>query len=150
MPVLFIFLLSNANAHGIADFNNNPKNYNVKLQIFEQQKPIAQFFVALAADANTRNYGLMNLKHLNSKHGMLFLFERQEIVYMWMKNTLIPLDMIFIDANGNIVNIRQNAVPLSLDVISSGQIIDKVLEINSGLCKKLGIKIGQKINYENF
>ncbi len=139
-----------ANAYGSKYFNRNAKNYNVKLQIFDETQIIAEFFVSIANNQEKRNYGLMNLPKLEAKMGMLFIFERPDVINMWMKDTLIPLDMIFVDASNNIVNIKQMAAVRSLDIISSGKIIDKVLEINGGLCAKLGIKIGQKITYENF
>ncbi len=88
----------------------------------------------------------MNLERLDEQKGMLFLFEKPDIIYMWMKNTLIPLDMIFINGD-EIVAIKENAQPLSLDVISSQFSIDKVLEINAGLVKKYGIKTTQKIRF---
>lgn len=149
--ILFFILAANQSyAAKVSDFNRNPKNYNVKLQIFDKTKSIAQFAVAIAKTKETEEYGLMNLSHLNAQNGMLFSFSAPQIVNMWMKNTLISLDMIFIDQNDYIVNIKEKAVPSSLDVISSQKNVTKVLEINGGLCKKFGIKIGQKITYENF
>jgi len=148
--IFFILAINQAFADEVADFNRNPKNYNVKLQIFDKEKQIAQFMVAVAKTKAKEQYGLMNLRHLKEENGMLFIFSTPQIVNMWMKNTLISLDMIFIDQNGNIVNIKQNAAALSLDIISSQKNVTKVLEINGGLCKKFGIKIGQKIIYENF
>ena len=69
---------------------------------------------------------------------------------MWMKDTFIALDMIFIDKNDVIVSLSQNAKPLALTTISSQKKVNKVLEINAGLIEKYKIKIGQNINYENF
>ena len=92
----------------------------------------------------------MNLEHLDSGNGMLFIFDNSQIINMWMKNTLIPLDMIFIDQNNQIINIKNHAEPLSLQVIPSIKPAKKVLEINANLSKKLGIQVGQKIVYENF
>lgn len=133
-----------------SNFNSNPKNYNVKLQIFANNKEIANFMVAIANNNKTREYGLMNLENLNQGHGMLFLFDKNQVINMWMKNTLIALDMIFIDENNIIVNIKEHAEPRSLSIISSQKPVKKVLEINAGLSKKLAIKTGQKIIYENF
>ena len=146
----FIFLSSRAFAHDIQQFNRDPKNYNVKLQVFDGSKKTGEFLVAIASNDHTREYGLMNLTRLNQRHGMLFVFDNNLIINMWMKNTLIPLDMIFIDENNVIVNIKERAEPLSLAIISSQKMVKKVLEINGGLSKKLGIKNGQKIIYENF
>lgn len=147
----FIFLSPKAFAHSDQQFNRDLKNYNVKLQIFEpSNKKVTEFRVAIADNDATREYGLMNLKKLDSNRGMLFILNNNQVTGMWMKNTLIPLDMIFIDENNVIVNIHENAVPLSLAIILSQKPTKKVLEINGGLSKKLGIKNGQKIVYENF
>lgn len=146
----FSLLSQKAIAYDGKEFNHNLKNYNVKLQIFDDNQKIGEFFVAIVNDRKSRDYGLMNLEKLDNKRGMLFIFENSGIINMWMKNTLIALDMIFIDENNIIVNIAKDTKPLSLSIISSQKPIKKVLEINAGLSEKLGIKNGQKIIYENF
>lgn len=134
------------NAKEILQFNRDLKNYNAKLQILNQdKKPAVEFLVAIADTEYKKIYGLMNLKSLPQDRGMIFYFRKNEVVYMWMKNTKIPLDMLFIDKNNIIVNIETDTVPESLDVISSEKPVKKVLEINGGLVKKFNIKIGQKI-----
>ena len=142
----FVSLSFETSAYG-KQFNSDLKNYNVKLQIFDKSQKISEFLVAVARDNAAREYGLMNLGNLDQKYGMLFLFDDAKVVNMWMKNTLIPLDMIFIDEKNNIVNIKEGAIPMSLDIISSQKVVKKVLEINGGLSKKLGIKNGQRIFY---
>ncbi len=130
----------------ILHFNKDPKNYNLKLQIFNQkEKKIAEFMVAVADDDEKRLYGLMNLKHLPQNQGMVFPFLVSQHVYMWMKNTKIPLDMIFIDSDDKIAYIFPDAQPNSIEVISSQVPVKKVLEINAGLAEKFGIKVGQVI-----
>lgn len=88
----------------------------------------------------------MNLKKLHPKYGMIFIFESPRIINMWMKNTYIPLDMIFIDENNQIIKIEKNTTPHSLEIISSDKKAIKVLEINAGLSDKFDIKIGNKID----
>lgn len=133
-------------AKEVLEFNRDGKNYNVKLQIYDEQNlEIAEFMVVVAEDKNAKIYGLMNLDKMPQNHGMIFPFSEKQIIAMWMKNTRIPLDMIFIDENDKIANIKTNAKPYSLEIISSEVEVTKVLEINAGLVKKLGIKIGQKI-----
>jgi uncharacterized membrane protein (UPF0127 family) len=128
-------------------FNQNVKNYNKNFTIFNRYGQIAaQFKVAIADDEEKMQTGLMNLKHLPKNHGMLFIFEKRGVANMWMKNTLIPLDMIFIDGN-KIVAIFRDAKPLSLEIISSYKNVDKVLEINGGMAKKLNIRIGDVIEF---
>ncbi len=100
---------------------------------------------AIADDDYKKMYGLMFVKDLPENFAMLFNFNHNIIATMWMKNTLIPLDMLFIDGDGIIVNIKHNAEPRSLEVISSEKHVQQVLEINGGICQKLGIEIGDKI-----
>ena len=100
--------------------------------------------VAIADNEEKRRYGLMNLKRMAGKNGMLFLYKSHAIINMWMKNTLIPLDMVFIDGDV-IVYIHRQAKPLDLSIISSVYEVDKVLEINAGEVDSKKIKIGQKI-----
>jgi len=129
----------------IIQFNQDPKNYNLKLQILDLDKTIAEFMVAKANSEESRIYGLMNLKKLPSNFGMIFPFYENQIAYMWMKNTLISLDMIFIDENDIIVHIEHRTTPKSLDLISSQKPAVSALEINGGLAEKMGIKVGQKV-----
>jgi hypothetical protein len=130
----------------VLEFNRDLSNYNVKLQILDHDKKLAEFLVAIANDDNKKMYGLMNLKHLPKEYGMLFPFSNQ-VAVMWMKNTKIPLDMIFIDKNNVIVTIKTNAVPESLDLISSEVEVTKALEINAGEVQRHGIKVGQKVRF---
>jgi hypothetical protein len=133
-------------AEGLKQFNRDLKNYNVKLQIFNPaEEVIADFMVSLADDDYKKMYGLMNLKEMPKNYGMLFDFNKIQVVTMWMKNTLMPLDMLFIDEHDVIVNIKHDAVVQSLEIISSVKPVKKVLEINGGLSKKLKIEIGYKI-----
>jgi uncharacterized membrane protein (UPF0127 family) len=136
----------NIDAKDILQFNRDAKNYNAKLQIIDSdQKEITQFLIAIADSDARKMYGLMNLDKLPQNQGMLFVFAKSEVITMWMKNTRIPLDMLFIDSDNIIANIKTNAKPYSLEVIYSEKEVKKVLEINGGLVKKLGIKVGQKI-----
>lgn len=133
-------------AEELKQFNRDPKNYNVKLQIVNQNNDqVAEFLVAVADSDYKKMYGLMNLEHLPENFGMVFHFSKDLVATMWMKNTMIPLDMLFVDNQGFIVNIKENAEPQSLEVISSEKPVNKVIEINGGISKKLGIAIGQTV-----
>ncbi|MGE3890494.1 MAG: DUF192 domain-containing protein [Steroidobacteraceae bacterium] len=95
------------------------------------------------ADTNThRQQGLMLVKSLPPNTGMLFIFDRPQRIQMWMKNTLIPLDMVFIDANGRIDSIATNTTPLSLNIIASKNAVLGVLDLAGGSSTKLGIRAG--------
>lgn len=133
-------------AEELKQFNRDPKNYNVKLQILNQGgEQVAKFMVSVADTDYKKMYGLMNLDYLPENFGMLFHFDKTQVVTMWMKNTLIPLDMLFIDDQGNITSIEHDAVPNSLEIISSEKPVQKVIEINGGLSERLEIEVGQKI-----
>ena len=109
-----------------------------------------RFSVEVAATEAQRRMGLMNRPELNADSGMLFDFETSRHVAMWMKNTLIPLDMIFITADGRISRIEKNTEPHSLRVISSGGDVRAVLEINAGISARLKLKPGDRVEYGIF
>lgn len=87
---------------------------------------------------------------LVNRHGMLFDFKQPLIIRMWMKNTLIPLDMLFIDSDGTIVHIAQNAQPHSEKIIAAPQKALAVLEIGGGEAQRLGIAIGDRVSHPVF
>lgn len=102
----------------------------------------ARFSVEIAETAEQRARGLMFRKEMAAGAGMLFVYDRPQRVAFWMKNTLIPLDMLFIDDQGRVRHIAQNARPLDETAIPGGDAIRFVLEINGGLAERLGIPEG--------
>lgn len=110
----------------------------------------AQFRIELADDPEERSQGLMHRESMASSAGMLFIFEPPRAVAFWMKNTLIPLDMIFTDANGRIQHIHSNAIPHDETPIPGGENVFAVLEINGGLSEKFGIKVGDALQHPAF
>jgi uncharacterized membrane protein (UPF0127 family) len=105
------------------------------------------FDVELALTSQEQATGLMHRRHLPAGQGMLFVYGRVQEAAFWMKNTLIPLDMIFIDAGGRIVFIHEMAEPLSLAPIGPDLPIKAVLEINGGLTRQLGIRAGDRVSH---
>jgi len=103
--------------------------------------------VELADTPETRETGLMNRSQMATDHGMLFDFGETRPVAMWMKNTLIPLDMLFMDERGRIVNIAANAKPYALDIIPSSGPVRYVLEINGGAAARYGAKPGDRLRH---
>ncbi len=103
------------------------------------------FEVELALNNEDRATGLMYRRQMDDFSGMLFVFPDVKEAAFWMKNTLIPLDMIFIDENGIIRNIHSNAIPGDLTRIEAGQPVKAVLEINGGMAQKAGISVGNTI-----
>ncbi|RAI45609.1 DUF192 domain-containing protein [Rhodoplanes roseus] len=108
------------------------------------------FSVELAVTDAERAQGLMYRKQLPEGEGMLFDFKRDENVAMWMKNTYVPLDMIFITADGRIQRIAENTVPMSEKIISSGGPVRAVLEVVAGTARKLGIAAGDRVGHPMF
>ena len=106
--------------------------------------------VELAATDEERARGLMYRRQLPEEHGMLFDFEREEPVSMWMRNTYISLDMIFIQGDGRILRIAERTEPLSERIIPSGGPVRAVLEVAGGTAKKLGIAPGDRIGHPIF
>jgi uncharacterized membrane protein (UPF0127 family) len=104
-----------------------------------------KFQIELATDNTQREQGLMYRQTMAPDAGMLFIYERPQPVAMWMENTYIPLDMLFIAADGHIVNIRQRAVPHSQENIASAGPVLEVLELNGGTVSRLNIKVGDKV-----
>lgn len=102
----------------------------------------------VAASDPARTRGLMWRDHLDDGHGMLFVFDEEEDHSFWMKNTVIPLDMLFIGANQTIVGIHANATPLSLAPISVGHPSKWVLEVAGGYTGRAGIATGDRIDLE--
>lgn len=134
----------------LVEFNRDSKNYNAILDIFNaDDHKVASFKIAIADSDKKKMYGLMNLDYMPQNQGMVFIFEPSQVVTMWMKNTRISLDMVFIDADGEISLVVSDATPYSLSLISSEKEVKKVLEINGGLANKLGIKAGQKVRILN-
>lgn len=129
----------------LSNFNSNFSNYNNKIEIFSQKNiPVTSFNIAIADTQEKQHYGLMNLEQLPENYGMIFTYKKPLIINMWMKDTKIPLDMIFIK-NNKIIKIIEETIPYSLDLISSERETDIVLEINAKMIRKYGIKVGQKI-----
>ncbi|NUO52147.1 MAG: DUF192 domain-containing protein [Polyangiaceae bacterium] len=103
--------------------------------------------VEIAEKDEHRMRGLMYRKDMSDGAGMLFIFERQKKLQFWMKNTCIPLDMIFIDKGGTIVAIEENTPTLSMNTFGPKRCDAKfVLEVNAGWARKNGVKPGQKLD----
>ncbi|MBW6505741.1 MAG: DUF192 domain-containing protein [Rhodobacteraceae bacterium] len=105
----------------------------------------AQFTVEIADDVAERAQGLMHRASLPASAGMLFIYEHPQAAAFWMKNTLLPLDMIFIDATGTVTRVHANARPLDETPIPGGDGVLMVLEINGGLAARVGIRPGAEL-----
>lgn len=106
--------------------------------------------VEIANDEASRALGLMNRRYMPPDRGMLFEFDRDAPQTFWMKNTYIPLDMIFISRAGVVTHIVANAEPLSERVIPSGPPCAAVLELNGGTAAAVGLKVGDRVRHPFF
>ncbi len=117
---------------------------NEKIEVNIYSKNIT-FNVEVAKTIEERRIGLMYRKKLLNNEGMLFIFPREKIIQLWMKNTYIPLDVIFISENKVIVDIKKNMEKLSETIVKSKVKSRYALEFNAGLINKLDIEIGDKV-----
>ena len=120
------------------------------LSIVTQGGQRQSFQVEVARNDADRAQGLMFRRSMGADRGMLFDFGRVEPVSMWMQNTYLPLDMLFIRADGTIARIAANTEPLSTRTISSGEPVLAVLELNAGTAARLGIKPGDRVEHPVF
>ncbi len=135
--------LANAQSGSAAAF---PKS-TLSIQTADQKY---KFSIEIAKTERQQRQGLMFRRQLAPDAGMLFVYAAPQVLTMWMKNTYIPLDMLFIAPNGRIVQIVQRTVPGSLQTISSGEAAIAVLEVNGGTVSRLKIKKGDWVKHPTF
>ena len=109
-----------------------------------------KFEVEIAASRTEQARGLMFRRSLASEHGMLFVYPKTQYVSMWMRNTYISLDMIFIRADGRVHRIERATQPLSDRIIESGERIKAVLELVAGAAGKIKLKTGDQVRHSRF
>jgi len=137
--VLALFLLLPLAASAAEKFDTQP------LRIVTRNGKSHAFTVEMAVTPRQREEGLMFRRKMAPDHGMLFAFGETRQVFMWMKNTYLPLDMLFIGKDGQVRSIKENAEPLSETIIDSKGPIDFVLELNAGTVKRLGLRKGNRV-----
>ncbi len=109
-----------------------------------------EYKVEVARTASQMQRGLMFRDTMPKDRGMLFIYKPERPATMWMKNTILSLDMIFIDSQGMIINIEENTTPFALDTIDSGGPVRAVLELNAGQTSKHRIVIGDRVRHPLF
>ena len=112
-------------------------------------RPVATFSVEVATSPDDRALGLMDREKLDTNQGMLFDYGEPTMARMWMRRTLIPLDMVFIDADGVIQDIHANAAPNDETVIAAPVAVRWVLEIPGGRAAAIGLKIGDRMKVKS-
>jgi hypothetical protein len=106
--------------------------------------------VEIAKTESERNTGLMFRRFIGDDDGMIFLYNHEEDIAMWMKNTYIPLDMIFVHADGAVSRIETDTEPFSERTIASDGKVLAVIEMKAGSAKRLGLKPGDKVLFSAF
>ncbi len=135
-----------------------PASAQIKLQSFERDELAIEtadgrrhrLEVELAVTGAQHAQGLMYRRRLAEDAGMLFLYRGAGMLSMWMKNTAMPLDMLFIAPDGRIVDIAERTVPYSLETVSSRFAASAVLEVNGGTVARLGVQPGDRVLHRAF
>ena len=131
----------------LLSFNSNAENiYNAVIS--NDEGVIKVYDIKLAINDQQREKGLMFVRHMNENFGMMFIWKNVRQRAMWMKNTYIPLDMLFIK-DDTIVGIIENAEPETLKIRTVYKEVDKILEINAGQVKKYNIEVGNKVTLKD-
>lgn len=120
------------------------------LQIATPDARLHQFNVWIADDDQRRARGLMFIRELRADDGMLFIYPQPHPVSMWMKNTYVPLDMLFVGADGKVIRVVEKTKPLSLDTIQSGGPALGVVELPAGTAARLKIATGAQVMHPAF
>jgi uncharacterized membrane protein (UPF0127 family) len=123
---------------------------NVELLSIETATGTHEFSVEVARSAPAQARGLMYRKWMPFDHGMLFVLSGEQSIRMWMKNTYLPLDMIFVAGCGQVVDIHEDAIPFSEGVIASESPAYAVLEVNAGTAAKIGLRRGDFVRHPAF
>lgn len=116
----------------------------LKIQTASGEK---SFGLEIADTDQKRSAGLMYRKDFPADRAMIFVFGEERPVMMWMANTPLPLDMLFIRNDGSIARVAENTVPFSKDIVASGEPVAFVIEVNAGIAAKLGIKAGDTVKH---
>lgn len=117
------------------------------LRILNQDGSVIEMVTVVVSERADQARGLMFVRHLPINMSMLFLYPKPTRASFWMKNTYVSLDLVFIGVNNKILHIIQNAEPLSTQTRQSPTEVIAVLEVNAGLCQKLGIKMGDTVQH---
>lgn len=121
-----------------------------QMEILRSDGSKVAFKIEIATSLEQQEYGLMNREAMPADSGMIFLWPQDQVISMWMKNTLIPLDMLFVLRDGHITKIAANAIPNDLTSIRSEVPVRAVIEIGGGEAARQNIKVGDTILYPAF
>lgn len=143
--IVFVGLLLSGQQSDIKDLN---AKYDKGVLVIEASRNACYAFdVYLAISRQQQMRGLMYVRDLPAFTGMLFPYSQARVLSMWMKNTYIPLDILFIRADGTIANIAKDTVPLTLDSIGAIEPLNYALELNGGMTSRLGIDTTSRVYF---
>ena len=145
--LLLTFLIVSNLCHSNEDLDRDFTKKNIIIS--SSNLTCINLTVWLATTQKQQARGLMHVKILSEHTGMLFIYPEERMRAMWMKNTYIPLDMLFIKANGDISSIMKTTEPLSLQTIRSKEPVQYVLELAGGVTENLGLQRNDKILFLN-
>ena len=153
--VVFTFLSFTLNFSGSQAAEKNTSNitiegYESELIYIKTAQGRFKFTAEIADSPKKTQSGLMFRESMPFNHGMLFDFHEEKEVFMWMKNTPLSLDMVFLSPMGRVVNIENNTTPFSQNIITSKVLASGVFEINAGTSKLIGLKIGDLLEHHSF
>ncbi len=152
--IVISFSLIYASWHGKKNENSQSTDFQYKTTIVNIQKSLSdksiQFNVEIADTPDLTSLGLMNREYLAEDAGMLFVFPYPDKRSFWMKNTIIPLDIIFIDGSGKIIQISETTTPYSTESIVCLKPAQYVLEVNAGITEQHKINIGDIITWDKY
>lgn len=134
--------------HNSGPQESNPRLLDTGVVLLRTAERTLRVEVEVARTPLQRERGLMFRRSMPAQKGMLFIFERQEVQTFWMKNTYIPLDMIFIDEAKRVVGVVENAAPMTTDQRAVEAPSRYVLEVNGGFAKAHGVGPGTKVSFE--
>ena len=141
--ILIIFLFLSGQSFTVVDLDRDLKKSSLIISTSKKTCYLLSIWVAHSVKEKAR--GLMYVRNMPQQSGMLFVYTESDQRSMWMKNTYIPLDIIFIKNSETISSIARNTEPLSLKNIRSTEPVNYVLEINAGMTKKMGIVPNDKV-----
>ncbi|MGS2763932.1 DUF192 domain-containing protein [Sinomicrobium sp. M5D2P9] len=145
---LTLFSCKNEKQHNTVKTQEISFTKDADLQLYKADSTLVKKLeIEIADDEYKIQTGLMYRTSMKENRGMLFIFEDEEPRYFYMKNTNIPLDIIYLDSDKKIVSIRANAEPLNEESVPSGNPAQYVLEINAGLAEKWGLQVGDYMDF---
>lgn len=148
--IMLLFVLLPAAAAVAQQQSDLDSNFDkTRIVIEADEHACYHFEVYVAASFPQQRRGLMYVRELPPRSGMLFVYDRPGTRSMWMKNTYIPLDMLFIRGDGTVESVVERTRPLSLTSISSGEPVVYVLELNGGTAAELGIGTRSRLHFVN-